>query len=71
MEMTTTCNFYIYNETELWYSTILLLDFDLVLVESHVAFYIVRRGLGFRVVPRCDLRHLLYKCWKLRTIQYH
>ena len=39
----------------LWYSTVLILEFDFGLVECYVAFYIVRSGLGFRVVPKGDL----------------
>jgi len=52
-----------------WYIAILILNFDFALVESDVALNVVRSGLGFRVVPKCDLRRLSNGCRKPQTMQ--
>jgi hypothetical protein len=52
-----------------WNITILILNFDFGLVESYIAFDVVRGGIGRRIVPKCDLRHLSNSYRKLQTMQ--
>ena len=53
-----------------WYTATLILNYNFALVESYVAFYVVRSGLGFRVGPKCDIRRLLNSSWKPQTMQH-